>query len=157
MTQDFARHLEHVQEATMLKQEGATGQSLRQSVQMLSEDVMENWPTVRPFPLLECHACPLQSCLTSVLRLCQDEVDESLFKQVAVFTKHVDLQASNAGMFCTVFEQHALHNFGLHGCMTGMSQLFKKPTRCVHQCLTTVGHHGYVFFCWCKSASLYAC
>ena len=46
VTQEFAMRLESVQDATRLKQEGAEGQSLRQSIQKLSEDVMENWPTV---------------------------------------------------------------------------------------------------------------
>ena len=45
--QDFAKQLLQVQQATVLKQEGATQQILRQAAQLLSEDVMENWPTVR--------------------------------------------------------------------------------------------------------------
>ena len=58
VTQDFANQLGKVQEATMLKREGARGKSLGKAAQMLPEDVMENWPTVTSFPVFRSSSMP---------------------------------------------------------------------------------------------------
>ena len=63
VTQEFAKQLGQVQDATLLKQQGATGQYLRQAAQLLSEDVIENWPTVSAFPVFDPAICSLLGLL----------------------------------------------------------------------------------------------
>ena len=49
MACETAQQLKRIQEATQLKNEGATGRALGNlSIASLSEDVMENWSTVMP-------------------------------------------------------------------------------------------------------------
>ena len=60
MMRNVAEQLQKVQHATVLRQEGAAGRALGKAVHSLSEDVMENWPTVST--LLQC-TCAYTCCL----------------------------------------------------------------------------------------------